>query len=103
MDPISLLAGGVLVLVGMALGHLGRRRARPKPVEPICGCRHHLAKHDPETGECHDTDTRYEFDLAAGAAVLKAHRCPCRQYVGPVPIAQLWTPPVLPDLPTDTP
>jgi hypothetical protein len=63
------------------------RRRKSAEVEPICGCDHHLALHDPETGRCHEQIYR------RGAYARDHHweECPCRQYVGPKPADQFFT------------
>lgn len=77
---LEMLLGGALVLAGQAFGALLRRTRSPKIPEAYCGCRHHLSKHDPQTGECHQTVPGYNRNGLWGA-----QPCGCRQYVGPVP------------------
>lgn len=76
---------------GVALGRrTGKVSARPVPSGPICGCKHELAKHDPQTNVCHEAipADRYE---ASGAYRLTG-RCKCRQYTGPRPIDEVFQP-----------
>lgn len=86
-----------------------RRTKQPKP---ICGCDHHLAMHDRQTGRCHHTEAVYNDVTEAvhdkdgnpvkdrDGYVEKVHskvladtvQCGCRQYIGPEPI-QLYSAP----------
>jgi hypothetical protein len=70
------------------------RRESKKAPEPICGCGHHLANHDPATGICHDIDLESVYSSKKGDYIEKIP-CTCRQYVGPMPIAHFWTPGVI--------
>jgi hypothetical protein len=94
IDPISLVVGAGLLAAGFLAGHLTARRSarrRPDgPQEPVCGCTHHRALHDPETGECHE---RVKVPLGGGGG-YSWELCLCRQYVGPEPIGSMWVPPV---------
>ncbi len=104
IDPISLVVGAGLVGLAYALG----RATRPKRVDsnaPICGCDHHRALHDPATGTCAGmVDTQEPVQRKDGTIMLDAYNhvifcdssepCPCRQYVGPVPVESLWMPPI---------
>ncbi|MET9263785.1 hypothetical protein [Amycolatopsis sp. NPDC004079] len=85
-DPISLGAGGLLVLAGWALGRFPRRGSRPDTTpQPVCRCSHGMEHHDPETKKCH-------------ASVLRNRKwaedqwteCTCRQYNGPKPVEELF-------------
>jgi hypothetical protein len=82
--------------------------------EPICGCGHHLAFHDLHDGRCYAEVKRVgEKDGAKAAAGAKTgddsagpagdgkaapdpdwHRCTCRRYAGPEPIATMYAPPI---------
>jgi len=58
---------------------------RYKKTEPICGCQHHLAYHDRETGQCHE--------YQPGVMVLETKakvKCKCRRYVGPEPLSDVY-------------
>lgn len=96
---VSLLAG---VLIGAAAVRIGWRRAGPKPVQAICGCKHPLAMHDKEKGTCAATvgDWHWEEQWDPDAEELVSRRvwktCTCRQYVGPLPIDSVFVPPLLP-------
>lgn len=98
MEPLTLLAGAGLLAAGWLAGHLTGRRAErrrlDKPREPICGCTHHLAAHDPKTSECTaavERQLRNDRNSMAGTDWVE---CACRRYVGPEPISSVWVPPV---------
>ncbi len=105
---IELLAGGGLVIAGVLLGRfLPARRRGPKPVkpvQPICGCGHHLSLHDPETKACHGSARGTETAVRdkAGDPVLDSWGyvqttyekgpCACRHYTGPEPLPDYYAP-----------
>lgn len=95
---ISLCLG---VLAGAAAARIGRpKRTAFDPItEPIrlamCNCRHPLSSHDPDTNRCHETDRREGF-YTPGEWSTRDIPCPCRQYVGPRPIDQVFSPRILP-------
>jgi hypothetical protein len=91
MDPLSLAVGAALLAVGFLAGRIGRAGRRPPDEQPICGCTHHRSMHDPESGTC-----RARIKLGNWFDGYHHQTCRCRQYSGPVPIIDLWTPPVLP-------
>jgi len=62
--------------------------------EPICGCEDHLSQHDPKTGVCHG-QAMLRFKLKNGNSEDRLVGCNCRQYVGPLPIQQFWTPGII--------
>jgi hypothetical protein len=94
MDPLSLLIGGVLLGTGWLVGRFAPgRRQGPKPVTPICGCEHHLAHHDPKTGQCGAEDRRViKRDRAQEPIAWEATPCTCKQYSGPIPIDSVYAP-----------
>lgn len=96
MEPLTLLVGAGIfaagLLAGWPLGRRDRARRRDPELEPICGCGHHRAQHDPETSQCHKL-----VNIALRGYTPKFQQCTCQQYVGPEPISSLWTPPVLPE------
>lgn len=98
MDELQMLVGAALFLAGFVSSGVVSRLRRPKPpklVEPICGCTHHLAKHDRETGECHAVvDKRRPMYKNGGLSHYEDVLCTCRQYVGPEPFYLSWTPPM---------
>jgi hypothetical protein len=84
-----MITGALILLAGILIGRLlpSRRRKEPKPVEAVCGCRHHHAMHDGETGHCHaqvDKPTRY--DRYGSATAYAKVQCSCRRYSGPEPL-----------------
>ena len=89
MSHISLvLLGAGLTYVGVLLGIARERARKPKPAkdpDPVCGCNHNLAMHDPANGQCHERVevTTYEDFRSRN---WKWVTCPCRQYVGPQPL-----------------
>jgi hypothetical protein len=89
IEPASLLVGAGILLGGWLLGRYAptRRKAAPRP-EPLCGCGHHHAYHDPKTGVCHAT-VRHK-----GTDTVSAYdrQCTCRQYSGPVAIDSYYAP-----------
>ena len=55
--------------------------------QPVCGCKHHLSYHDKKTGQCNN----YQPDVhVTGTGALV--QCKCRQYVGPEPLVQYFSP-----------
>ena len=97
MDPVSLLVGGGLVCAGWVIGRTGRLRRTVKDPDPECGCEHHLAMHDRTTGECHGTVmVPVRYNLNGSPTAREPVQCECRQYTGPVPVTEIWTPPTLP-------
>ena len=99
MEPVSLLIGGGLVVVGWVAGRVGRRRPSGPPPPPVatCGCGHPLAQHDREASTCHAEIPRDAFKFGRWAGHTWV-RCPCRQYIGPRPIDEVFAPRLLPPL-----
>ncbi|WP_242910242.1 hypothetical protein [Actinomadura terrae] len=96
--------------IDAALGHrrlIKRHRLgiplppEPRP-DPICGCLHHLAFHDPRTGRCNGTApeaTKWKDDPYGQKVPIawKTAPCPCLRYVGPEqPADAADTPPPMP-------
>lgn len=86
IDFVGFLAGGTISAPLIAYRWRQRGSGGLRRVEPFCGCGHHLALHDPKTGEC------YSWLIVPGKNALggldfssEGKRCPCRQYVGPKP------------------
>jgi hypothetical protein len=79
----GLLEGAVIAvaafLAGQRLPRPRLRRGAPKLSRPVCGCKHELAYHDPESGRCHNWDRR------TGA-------CTCKQYSGPQSLPEYYAP-----------
>lgn len=99
MDPFTLLAGGALLAIGFVAGRLGRRRtAPPPPMTPVCGCGHALSQHDRTSSTCYAELRRDTFDRRGRWSGHSWVPCTCRQYVGPRPIDEIFTPPLLPPM-----
>ena len=99
MDPISILVGVGAVLLGQAIGYVqGRRHRAPKPIQAICGCGHGMSMHNAETGRCHGmmNGDPLKYDSDKEPTAYKQVPCTCQRYVGPLPIDQVFSPPVLP-------
>jgi hypothetical protein len=78
VDPISLLVGGVLVLVGYVVGHVVRPHVLESSIDSyVCQCGDALSYHDPDNGECYYAE--YDYTARQDA------ECPCQHYVGPRP------------------
>ncbi|WP_030903727.1 hypothetical protein [Streptomyces sp. NRRL F-5126] len=61
-----------------------------KPPEAVCGCTHHLAKHD-KTGKCHeDVRSPVEWDGEKKPLRFELRQCNCQQYVGPQPLSKIY-------------
>ncbi|MFJ9773031.1 hypothetical protein ACIRVF_17630 [Kitasatospora sp. NPDC101157] len=66
--------------------------AANRPPEPVCGCTHHLAKHDKQ-GRCHEVvETPTAWDADRRPVRYEAGRCNCQQYVGPEPLGTVYAP-----------
>ncbi|WP_333909885.1 hypothetical protein [Streptomyces sp. ACA25] len=71
-----------------------RRRSRleaaQRPPEPVCGCGHHLAKHD-RRGICHEVvQVPTGWDADRRPTGFEPGQCSCQQYVGPQPLSQIY-------------
>jgi hypothetical protein len=115
---IELIAGAGILAAGQVTGSVVRRIRRPKPYkpkpppEPICGCKHNYALHDPETGAClHQRAERKLIErgdpktIGTGSngyyhTVVYQHErwetvnygCSCRRYSGPTPLPEIYAP-----------
>lgn len=64
--------------------------ASGRPPEPVCGCTHHLAKHDKQ-GKCHETvEVPTAWDADRKPTTYEPGTCNCQQYVGPQPLSQVY-------------
>ncbi|MFE2289612.1 hypothetical protein [Streptomyces sp. NPDC059452] len=64
--------------------------AAHRPPEPVCGCTHHLAKHDKQ-GLCHEqVEVPTAWDKDKKPLSYEPGRCNCQQYVGPQPLSQVY-------------
>ncbi|NJQ07634.1 hypothetical protein [Streptomyces lonarensis] len=91
-----------------------RRDARERELrgpDPVCGCTHHLAYHDPREGRCYamvktkqpkqpkkskqakqSASPEPAAADAGGKPAAEPRQCPCRRYAGPEPLATLYAP-----------
>jgi hypothetical protein len=97
VDPLSLAVGGLLVVVGFVTGRLGRRRPTgPVVPQAVCACGHPLSQHDPESTICHAEVARDSYTKRGKWAGHTWVACSCRQYIGPRPIDEVFSPRLLP-------
>lgn len=74
-----------------------KRRALEGP-EPVCGCGHHHAYHDPTEGPCQQlvkTAVEWGRDFYDEKEVVtrwESRTCPCVRYSGPEPMTQMYLP-----------
>jgi hypothetical protein len=69
---------------------LRRLEAAKRPPEPVCGCGHHLAKHDRQ-GHCHETvQVPTGWDADRRPLGFAPGDCACQRYVGPQPLSQVF-------------
>ncbi|MGW5571036.1 hypothetical protein ACWEVD_07505 [Nocardia thailandica] len=94
MDPVSLAVGAGLLALGWVAGRFvpSRGGARGRGSELArCGCGHDLALHDRESGRCNaETSRRGMHGMREWVG------CRCRRYTGPIPLEEVFTPPILP-------
>jgi len=92
-DPITLVAGAGILTAGTLLGRIRRRTtAAPSPV-PTCGCGHPMALHDRDSDECFADEQRPHYSKSGSRNGFEWVQCPCRRYLGPDHIADVWVPP----------
>lgn len=61
-----------------------------KAPEPVCGCKHHLAKHD-KSGKCHEEiEVPTAWDADKKPMRYELRQCNCQQYVGPQPLSMIY-------------
>jgi len=66
--------------------------AAKRPPEPVCGCTHHLAKHDKE-GKCHEVvEAPTAWDAERKPLHYEPRPCNCQQYIGPEPLGIVYAP-----------
>jgi hypothetical protein len=64
--------------------------AANRPPEPVCGCEHHLAKHD-KAGKCHEeVQAPAAWDADGKVLRYEPRPCNCQQYVGPEPLGTVF-------------
>lgn len=97
-------------LAGYGIGkivksHRNRKEAKERAAhdkanpQPICGCTHHFAFHDPKTSACNAQErvltksAYYDRDLLRQIpGMYKERPCPCRRYTGPEPLTTFFAP-----------
>lgn len=100
METLILLGGsagiGVIIfVVGFLFGRVSPTRPLPPP-QPICGCEHGLNMHGTD-GKCHEIDTvPVRWDLYSRPTSWEKRTCGCQKYVGPKPVEELFSTPILP-------
>jgi hypothetical protein len=84
---LILLAG---IVIGMVLRSLPARRKGPKPVEAVCGCKHHHSMHDPTTGECNASVPVDKYTKSGHWVGHDYKPCACLRYSGPEPLGVVF-------------
>lgn len=94
MDPLTLLAGGGLVVVGGLVGRAIRPLSSrpPKPPLPECSCEHGYGQHEQAGGQCRAEVERTEYGTSFAVRGTYWVPCPCLSYDGPEPLPRVWTP-----------
>lgn len=90
-DPVTLITGAGIFAAGTLLGRI--RRAGRQPPVAKCSCGHAMALHDKAADKCHGENSRTRFNKNGEAIGVDWVPCPCRRYVGPEHIADVWAPP----------
>lgn len=90
--------------VGAVVGRLSRRKTPSVPTDPppICGCGDNYALHDPTTRMCFGTRRQSVYNKPTASYYDETVQCPCRQYVGPIPVDSFTSMPVSWGTPVDT-
>lgn len=85
-----MLEGGAIALAGVIVGRFlpGRRRKKVKQPQPICGCTHHYAVHDPKTRKC-NSSVKVAKHLGGAFQGYEYKGCACLQYTGPEPLPEI--------------
>jgi hypothetical protein len=100
MDPISLLTGAGIFLLGLGTGAFTmtfRRTSAPSTSQAICSCAHGLGQHDEKRGNCYGQVLRRSMrDKEGNWLGDQWVPCTCRHYDGPQPIEQYLAMPTLP-------
>lgn len=89
-DPITLVAGGVLLAGGWLAGRRGRRPSTPKPTGTVCSCGHGYGSHE-AGGMCSAQVERVHYYLNGSRNGYEWVACPCLTYDGPEPLPRVWT------------
>ncbi|WP_116247120.1 hypothetical protein [Nocardiopsis sp. FIRDI 009] len=109
MEPVSMVVGAVIAVVGFVAGRqVARRQVRAslahqrqyeqhravqggqQQPQPLCGCGHHLVFHDKETKKC---QTQVVIPGRwTGQAGSTYRQCMCQGYRGPIPLDEYYAP-----------
>lgn len=89
-DPITLVAGGVLLAGGWLAGCRGRKSSTPKPTGTVCSCSHGYGSHE-AGGMCSAQVERVHYYLNGSRNGYEWVACPCLTYDGPEPLPRVWT------------
>lgn len=65
-----------------------RREQQARAQQPYCGCGHHYAFHNTETGMCKETDSREVFNGDGDQIGWEDIACRCQTYEGPISPSQ---------------
>ncbi|MFV2198976.1 hypothetical protein [Nocardiopsis sp. LOL_012] len=109
MDPVSMVVGAVIAVVGFVTGRLvtrhqaraaleqERRGEQARAVQsgaqspqPLCGCGHHLVFHDPQTKKCQTQVVIPGRWTGQPGSTYK--KCMCQGYRGPIPLDEYYAP-----------
>lgn len=73
-----MIEGAAILLAGIVIGRFMRVRQRPKepkPLQPICGCGHHLSYHA-DSKACSAEDSKWDIDRGTWYKP-----CTCKRFV----------------------
>lgn len=90
-DPITLVAGGVLLAGGWLVGRRSRRPSAPK-AGTVCSCGHGYGSHE-AGGMCDAQVERIHYYSNGDRNGHEWVACPCLTYDGPEPLPRVWTGP----------
>lgn len=92
MDPISVLAGGVIFLAGVLTGRRVRRPTTTIDLQPpVCTCAHGYGTHD-KGARCQAQVERRHYMEDGRHNGSEWAPCRCLSYDGPEPLPRVWTP-----------
>jgi hypothetical protein len=96
MDPLSMAVGAGLLAAGVLVGRVSKRRTKDRGADtaPICACGHSLADHNRDTDACHAQIRRPRYNKYGEWTGHDYTPCTCQRYIGPVPLEQVWAPPI---------
>lgn len=101
MEPLSVLVGMGIVVVGVVVGRWSRSRPRDTEMPPsglLCSCGHGLGTHEDGTSCLAEMQRADRWDTFQHPIHWCYVPCPCRRYDGPEPPMPLrevlmWQPP----------